>query len=591
MGFDWKSRVTVEHALYAGCLGVALFLRLQALGRAPLEAGEAHEALAALAVAGRAAGGPAPLSPGYASLTALLFALFGGGDALARLIPALAGALFVLLPLCFRRELGRLPALLLAGWLAVSALFGAASRTAGGPMLAVASVGLTVACARRYLRDRESRWLIATAVALGASLTAGPTVITGWLTLGIALGLGRLLRLPGEAEAGQGAGKPAPSAGEWRAALLAGGLATFGLATFVSLYPAGLGALGEQVVHWLLPPARWPAAFLPLGLAPDCRRYRGLALYEPLALAFGLIGAVRAVRTGEAFRARLALWAGVAFLFVLVFPGRTAGDMLWVALPLGALAAGELSGLLRLPEVTEDRLALISQVALLLVLFAFGWLALATYSRGLAGQSPYVAVGAFGLALLVSAMYALGWSRGVALLGGGLGLALALAIYGFSAMWGLTRLHATSPLEPWNDCPTATGVRLLEQTLRDVSNRSTGAPADLELVVQGRPDSALGWALRDFHNARYLEALSAEVAAAAVITPQDTQNPTLGSAYIGQAFAIRELPTCCTGDPAGRPYPPPNWAKWLVFRQGDLQPERVILWVREDVQLPGAAKP
>jgi len=144
-----KSRITVEHALYAGLFCLALWLRFESVGRAPLSDFEAREALAALNVAGTPvkmveAFGPTPISPAYASLTALAFLLFGHGTALARTIPALAGALLVVAPYFFRRDLGRTVAVLMGGLIAVSPIFTAGSRTASGGMLAALSLIVTI---------------------------------------------------------------------------------------------------------------------------------------------------------------------------------------------------------------------------------------------------------------------------------------------------------------------------------------------------------------------------------------------------------------------------------------------------------------
>jgi len=90
-------------------------------------------------------------------LTGLLFFLFGDSNAIARLWPALAGSLLVLLPWTFRGYLARYPAgriagLVLAFGLALDPGLVAASRLAGGPMLA-AGFGLL---ALGFAYDRRS---------------------------------------------------------------------------------------------------------------------------------------------------------------------------------------------------------------------------------------------------------------------------------------------------------------------------------------------------------------------------------------------------------------------------------------------------
>ena len=101
---DW---LTVERAAYAGIVVLALGLRLYGLGRVPLGPAEAVQALPAWAAA---AGQPYDLigvSPLQFGPQWLLFALFGAGDAVARLWPALIGGLTPLLFYVLRDRLTR----------------------------------------------------------------------------------------------------------------------------------------------------------------------------------------------------------------------------------------------------------------------------------------------------------------------------------------------------------------------------------------------------------------------------------------------------------------------------------------------------
>jgi predicted membrane-bound mannosyltransferase len=90
-------------------------LRLLNLGQSPLTDGEASLALQALQIGqmGTAAFIPGPY-PAYIFLTGATFSIFGAGEFLARLWPALAGTLLVCVPAFFRHELGRKTALVLA---------------------------------------------------------------------------------------------------------------------------------------------------------------------------------------------------------------------------------------------------------------------------------------------------------------------------------------------------------------------------------------------------------------------------------------------------------------------------------------------
>src|SRR5512136_48260 len=134
---------TFEHALYALALAVAVGLRFLHLGALPLSDIEADWALQALRITQGLKPAISP-NPAYVHLTAVLFYVFGATNFLARFWPALAGCVLVLAPWQLRRRFGRIPALLLAFGLAIDPGLVAISHQAGGPMLAIVFLALTV---------------------------------------------------------------------------------------------------------------------------------------------------------------------------------------------------------------------------------------------------------------------------------------------------------------------------------------------------------------------------------------------------------------------------------------------------------------
>jgi len=110
-----------------------------------------------------------------------------------------------------------------------------------------------------------------------------------------------------------------------------------------------------------------------------------------------------------------------------------------------------------------------------------------------------------------------------------------------------------------------------------------GPPAVSALAVQAPPDGALAWALRGYPHAAFVEVLGANVDSPVVIAPFDelqppeAQNPQLGSSYVGQSFPVRYSLA-----PAQATWP--DQLNWLMFRRASTQFERVIIWVRQDIQ-------
>ena len=173
--------LTLEHALYALALLLALGLHFLHLGRLPLSDSEAGWALQAMQVAD----GARPVvgaNPAYVHLTAALFFVFDATNFLARFWPALAGSLLVLGAWILRGRLGRVPALILAFGLALDPGLAALSRQAGGPMLAIAGIVFTILL---WLDGRRS----AAGAAAGLTILAGPSLWFGLLGIGLAWAL------------------------------------------------------------------------------------------------------------------------------------------------------------------------------------------------------------------------------------------------------------------------------------------------------------------------------------------------------------------------------------------------------------------
>ena len=67
-----------------------------------------------------------------------------------------------------------------------------------------------------------------------------------------------------------------------------------------------------------------------------------LPAYELLPLGFGLAGALRGFLKRDTASIRLGIWALVAVVLALIYPGKQTGDLAWALLPLWTLAAIEL---------------------------------------------------------------------------------------------------------------------------------------------------------------------------------------------------------------------------------------------------------
>jgi hypothetical protein len=577
-----KDRWNIEYSLYALAFLLALAVRLLRLGAVPLSDIEADWALQALSIARGepVALGPQPL---YAVLTGALFFLFGSTNFLARLLPALAGAGLVLVPLAYRRQLGRHTGLILAFALALDPGLLAMSRVAGSPIPV-----LTFSLAA--LTFLFGRYWVAAGIFSALALLSGPSIVYGLITLALAWGLGYWLQKDGRlmpfsasvlADGTAENEKPA-----WRILLywLLGVLLLAG--TLFLRVPQGLGALAATL------PAYFEGWALSSGV-PALRLPVALLVYQPLGIFFGLLGLLRAWRSDDLqgnFFKHLSLWAAFALLLVLVYPSRQVGDLVWMIVPLWALASFELAH--QFNDQAEHPASLVSagQASLMFFLLVFAWLMLASLGNVHTVVTPEILrnsliliFGALLMAGLTAALVALGWSWDVSRRGLLWGVTASLALWMLSGAVGSTQLRQGAEQELWTQHPVTAQVDLLVSTLGDLSAWQTGHRHTVDIAVFVEAAS-LRWALRDFPQAHFGTNLSPGEMPAAIIAYLGQETPTLTTSYRGQDFAWQIFP-------AWQGVLPENLAQWLAFRSAPVQHSKIILWARDDIFPDGSQVP
>ena len=555
-----KKTLTVEHGLYALAFVLALSLRLLLLGTPPLSEFEAGWALDAYHVATGQAGQLAP-QPGYSMLTGLLFFVLGSSDALARLLPALVGSALVWLPLCFRKQLGTKAALVLAFLLAFDPGLIAVSRLAGGPMLAL---GFGLFAVVFGMRGKP----VLTGILVGLTALSGPGSLQAMLIVGLAallaywLGMREIVKRT----------LFAPTKGYRE--LYFGALFTVILGgTLFLTAPAGLAAFGGTFTTYLrgwIEPSGVPAGRLLLALA----------VYQPLGLIFGLIALVRAWLDDNTTGKILSLIFGVALLIVLVYPARQVYDLVWVLLPLLALAAGEIRRVLVVDPDPEMSLPTLGLGLLTFILLIFIWMDIANLLYLLPGTKEYIlrlllGGGVFLVGVLATIMIAYGWAREVGWRGLAWGVLVFLGLYLFSVGWGAARNTERLAQELWNPGPTTGERALLMETLGDISEWSSGMRNGAE-VVYNFDSAALRWTLRELPAAHYAEFASGEERPPIVITGADAEYALPDSAYRGQSFAWLVYPV-------RQGMPAQDWLRWFFFREAPTVSDQVILWGRNDI--------
>ncbi len=553
-----------NNKFYILAFALAAALRFIQLGALPLTDAEAQWALQALSVAqgGKPLLGP---QPGYILLTSLLFFIFESANFLARFWPALAGSLLVFAPWFFRKQFGERVALILAFFLAMDPGLVAISRTADGMMLALAFLLLAWA----MWQNERPQWA---GILGGIALLGGPSIWAGMLGLGLSWAIMQNIVTAPETESSQNGERIRRE--DFKVAAMYGGGTILVVGTLFLLSPNGLGAwltsLEVYIRGWLNPSG-----------VPATRLLLALLVYQPLALIFGIIGAVRGWMKHNRHAIAFSLWFLIMLVLALAYPARQSADLIWVLPPLWALAAGELSRHLRLPEI--DRSETFGVAALSIVLLIFAWVNL-TGMALIPAESPMLVnrlillVGSLLLLGLSLALVAVGWATETATLGGVWGTVTMLGIYTLGAAWGATGLRTPLGVELWDSGPRVPQAGLLLETIDETSTWFSGDAHNLSVTISGVDSPALRWLLRhrEVIEADFLDFTSAPPMA---LTPQ-TNDLSLASSYRGQDFVWRQVPNWDLDSKSG-------WPTWLTLRQVSQNSEKLILWVRNDLFFDG----
>jgi len=362
--------ISFETVAWLAIIAIVAALRLARLEHLPLTIDESVRALASW----QTAEGNVP--DGWSgdltqAVTAYLFAIFGAGDQLARLAPALLGCLAVALCWPLSRYASAPGALVAAVLLAISPLLVHISRS-GLPYAAGAalSMGMVVALFA-FLKSRSPVSLFALTMAAGLALASDAIATSTAILLLVFLALeATTFRSPAVGEA-------LAEVRRNRALVLST------LLIFLGALELGVTRFGTDIDRFSLPGIRlWTDMFdLPRDGLPWHFHPGLLISYEVPALILGTVAYLwvlyRWVRGGTEgvplFQRFLVIWASGAALIIASMTRREAGQLVLLLLPLALLAGCWLEAL-----VSElDLASLVKSLPFLTpVLFVVGYLVL-----------------------------------------------------------------------------------------------------------------------------------------------------------------------------------------------------------------------
>ncbi len=545
-----RSGITLEGLFFGAIVAIGAGVRLFGLAAQPLSPPESANAWLAwiqasgLADSARVAGVEGQASALLHSLQVLIFWLAGGGDATARIIPALAGIGLVALPWFWRPWLGRTVALILSLLFAIDPWLVAFSRRADGPMLSLLLFALLLTVlmylerSPRLGTQQRRAWALL-AFTSGLFLTSGalafsliPVLLVFIACYGLPIGVSALKGLSKQEQA---SGEPAQGdpghddpAMNWLAltGLFAVGLFLGSTAWFSN--PQGLAAVGNSVGIWVRQfgsPPVYPFSWVILRFVAD----------GVLALLLGLVGLwllwrnwgpaindqATTIRDNEADAADarrrwalfLTIWAAWGIVLLIV-PGRTPSSLLVIAVALlfatahfvGALIKAYPKGL----DWTEAGIAL--AVAFVLVVAALFWLRILVAAPDFSSRVAAICLLIFAALMLLFAAYGVwvGWRQSQWL--GGLLITLLLLAADLSSLVQLNHISDVTLPDGLFARETDPDVRLLSMDVATLSAQRVGDPGEIPVQVQRNAsiDPVLAWYLRDMRRLTWVLAPDVE---------------------------------------------------------------------------------
>lgn len=557
---ELKKNQPTQTLLFFTAFLVALAFRFINLGLPALTDMEAGIALEAQAVAQ----GITPVFSehiGYVGLTSLTFFLFTAGDFWARFWPALIGSMIVLIPFLFRRWIGYLPAIIMAFALAISPELVGLSRIIGSPMMAVVFLFLGIA----FFIHRKPVLL---GIALAFGLMSGASFWLGALIFGISyllstqnFNISETLHLI-----------PIGNKGKfWLYAGFSFGLTILIVGTSFLMAPAGLTGLFSGLIVFV---RGFGVNYVqPYSLLPIV-----LITYMAPALVLGLWGGISGMVAKSKKDLFLLSWFLLGLVIILLLPGSQPADMLWVSLPLWALAARFLA---RVWQAWHNSKKIVLFTAILtIVSLAFLVLSL----RSLVNFAPQdgnwlnglIAIVA-GIALIAAILLLVkfGWSGEVALTGFMIGAVVVLGAALISSSVNTSGLNPNPHYELWYPQQAYQTPEWMMTTIAKVVDWNASGGSPVEIVVIDGDTPAIRWALRHQQPVNFVPFLPPQ-SQVGLILSDDQTIPEIADSYRGQDLVIsRAVPW--QGLTARQ------YLTWWMTGEVPTIANQVIIWVRTDL--------
>lgn len=575
--------ISIESLAYGALFLVVVAFRWINLDDPLLTNVEAEQAFAALRV----------LNPGLEDIGAIRspvifvgnvasLALGSTSGATARFFPMVTGVLLAFSPLLFKNYLGRVPTLFAVLVLAISPGAIAACRQISGVSATMLGVMVLLFAFDRYAVTRRNFWTATAGIMFGIVILSDFAALAALLCIVLATVFALFTNEQQEDDSQEFSTLRNEFSFVLFSISAVAGTVILGSVFFIA--PDGLQALSDLITRFATGIIRANPDAANAGLT--------FATYEILLFVFGVVGQFLLVRSTD-FKARFLVGWGIASLLMLVlYQGAQPEHSLFAIVPMALLTGIACKHILTMERKGPDwvgwthmiGIVAVIGILLLFLLFHLRNPNVMTIPFDAAPEDAFISYSAFLfidiivlLLLIMTIFFSAGWfSPETALFstGGAIFIVTLLASIGLAG--NITFTDTTDPAEVIRANPSQVGLSILVETVEDVSQTSAGNSMDIPMTVEGTPDSALAWAMRDFRNITFVPQVDPSVSTPIVVT-QDRVDPALGDSYLGQKFVISRMWT-----PRG--LSTADFLRWWIYR---IHPtasveEVVILWVDEN---------
>jgi hypothetical protein len=323
-----------------------------------------------------------------------------------------------------------------------------------------------------------------------------------------------------------------------------------------------------------------------------------ILVYQPFAVLFAIFGLTNRRRDQQNIPIFLLGSLAAGLVLISIDSSRQVWMLLWLIVPLWLLAGKAVAPFLSTPE-PEDRLLVVGEATFFLVILLYWWFNLTKMTTILAinipeGASPWqfnaldantrvyfvrmlVTIFIPLLIVIITNLASRVWDGYGPLQASIWSMGIFLTFYLLMTTWNFTAQPTELAGELWMQGPSTGSAKELIKAIEEASLQITGTQHQLELVYQ--IDSPLiHWLLRDFPNARYSAVpLENDLTDAVLNRETGSEDDLLNQFYLGEHITLH-----LTRNWAGQALPP-DFDRWLVYRDSPVDKDWVTLWRRADL--------